>query len=118
MKYYGDIERKYFAIVDKTFRENGELFYPDKAESSNFKSWVPEFFGNTFTVNGKIWPVVTLEPKIYRLVFLNGCQSRFVNMFFEHKNKKLDFEIFRRDSDFLPKPVKVKEHLLLLGGRI
>lgn len=51
-------------------------------------------------------------------MLLNGCQSRFLNIYFENNNKKLDFQIFRRDSDFLKRPVTVKEHLLIIGGRI
>lgn len=104
--------------MDKSFKKDGSLFYPNQADSSDYKFWVPEFFGNTITVNGKVWPVVVLEPKLYRFVFLNGCQSRFLNIYFENKNKKLNFQIFRRDSDFLKQPVTVKEHLLLIGGRI
>ena len=33
MKMYGNIERKYFAIVDKTFKQDGQLYYPE--------SWAP-----------------------------------------------------------------------------
>lgn len=100
------------------FKSDGKLYYPDESESSDFQYWVPEFFGNTMTVNGKVWPKVSLKPKMYRFVFLNACQSRFLNIFFQNNNKKLDFQIFRRDSDFLRYPVTLKEHLLLLGGRI
>lgn len=41
-----------------------------------------------------------------------------MNIFFEHKNTNLPFHIFRRDSDFLRRPIKLKSHLLLVGGRI
>jgi spore coat protein A len=70
------------------------------------------------TVNGKVWPRVVLRPKLYRFVILNGCQSRFLNIYFENNNRRLDFQIFRRDADFLRNPVTVQEHLLVLGGRI
>lgn len=32
LKIYGDVERKYFGLSDKTFKKNGQLYYPDKAE--------------------------------------------------------------------------------------
>ena len=115
---YGDLPRKYFAIADKTFQSDGQLFYSDGSDSSDFQYWIPEFFGNTMTVNGKVWPRIDLQPRMYRFVFLNGCQSRFLNIYFQNNNQKLDFQIFRRDSDYLSSPVTVKEHLLLLGGRI
>lgn len=82
MRIYGDIERKYFAIADKTFRKDGSLYYPEKSQSSDFTSWIPEFFGNTITVNGKAWPKVALKPQKYRIVLLNACQSRFLNIYF------------------------------------
>lgn len=76
IKIYGNLNRKYFAILDKSFQTNGELYYPTESLNRDFTSWVPEFFGNTMTVNGKVWPKVKLQDKKYRLVFLNGCSSR------------------------------------------
>ena len=29
-------------------------------------AWVPEFFGDTIVVNGKIWPYLHVEPRKYR----------------------------------------------------
>ena len=57
---YGDLPRKYFAIADKTFKSDGQLFYSDGSDSSDFQYWIPEFFGNTMTVNGKVWPRIDL----------------------------------------------------------
>jgi spore coat protein A len=37
-----------------------------------------EFFGDHMVVNGKIWPRMDVEPRNYRLRFLNGCDSRFL----------------------------------------
>lgn len=82
LKIYGDVERKYFAIIDKSFNTDGSLYYPNASNSADFTSWVPEFFGNTITVNGKVWPKVALNSQIYRFVFLNGCQSRYLNIYF------------------------------------
>jgi FtsP/CotA-like multicopper oxidase with cupredoxin domain len=72
----------HFIIADKTFNTDGSLYYPDTSPSSNHTSWVPEFFGNTITVNGVVWPKVNLKAQKYRFVFLNGCQSRFLNIYF------------------------------------
>lgn len=57
---YGNIDRKFYCIVDKTFTTDGQLYYPDKSDNYQFKSWVPEFFGNVMTVNGKLWPKDTV----------------------------------------------------------
>ena len=91
MTSYGDFERRHFVIIDKSFNTDGTLFYPNQAQSSLFKSWVPQFFGNTITVNGKVWPKVNLKPKKYRIVLLNGCQSRYLDISFVNNGKVLNF---------------------------
>ena len=40
--------------------------------------WDPEAFFNTMVVNGKTWPVMEVEPDIYRFRFLNGTDARFL----------------------------------------
>jgi spore coat protein A, manganese oxidase len=81
------------AIQDRSFNEDGSLFYPDTREffdgivgpfippahEDRFSPiWNPEFFGNTIMVNGNTWPFLEVEQRRYRFRFLNGCQSRFL----------------------------------------
>lgn len=78
------------AIQDRSFHEDGSLFYPDTREffdeivgeyipDGEFSPiWNPEFFGNTIIANGNTWPFQEVEQRRYRLRFLNGCQSRFL----------------------------------------
>ena len=101
-----------FAIQDKMFKDDGELFYPafpgdpfyddfitgEGAElpSDVFPGGGPtglaEFFGDHMVVNGVIWPQMDVEPRNYRLRFLNGCDSRFlVLQFFEVPPGATDF---------------------------
>ena len=108
MKIYGDLPRKFFVISDKSFYDNGELFYPDESPFPDFTSWVPEFFGNTILVNGKIWPKIELSQQVYRLAFLNACQSRYLNIRFENYGRSLPFKLIRRDADFFRKAVDQK----------
>jgi spore coat protein A len=61
------------AIQDRIFNADGTLYYPPPPE-------VPEFFGDTMLVNGKVWPKHAVEPKKYRLRILNGCNARFLRM--------------------------------------
>lgn len=71
------------------------------------------------TVNGKVWPRLSVEPKIYRFSMLNACQGIYLNLYFETSNgTRLTFELFRRDSDFLERALPVTELLLLNGGRV
>lgn len=113
------MERRHFAISDKTFNTDGSLNYPNTTFFPDFTSWVPGFSGNTNMVNGKVWPKLSVQPKVYRFSLLNACQGKFLNIYFETSNgTKLDFELFRRDSDFTKNAVKTKELLLLNGGRV
>ncbi|RMB18091.1 spore coat protein A [Haloplanus aerogenes] len=66
-------------LQDRTFTEEGELFYPDEEIAGVEPSIVPEFFGDTAVVNGKVWPRFEVEPRKYRFRVLNGCNSRFIN---------------------------------------
>ena len=43
-------------------------------------SVIPEFFGDTMLVNGTAFPKITVEPRRYRLRFLNACNARFLNL--------------------------------------
>lgn len=78
------------AVQDRSFNDDGSLFYPDTREffdeivgdyvpGGEFSPiWNPEFFGNMLIANGNTWPFQVVEQRRYRLRFLNGCQSRFL----------------------------------------
>lgn len=78
------------AIQDRSFNSDGSLFYPTSREFfDGFAGpyipttdvppiWNPEFFANTIVVNGRTWPKLEVEPRRYRLRFLNGCNARFL----------------------------------------
>jgi len=66
-------------IQDRAFFADGELRYPD--EGVTHPVWVPEFFGDTILVNGKVWPYLEVEPRRYRFRILNGSNARFYELF-------------------------------------
>ena len=69
-------ERNYdipLVFQDRIFNANGSLYYPPAPH-------VPEFFGDTMIVNGKVWPKLTVEARKYRFRLLNGCTARFLRM--------------------------------------
>jgi FtsP/CotA-like multicopper oxidase with cupredoxin domain len=84
------------AIQDRSFDEDGSLFYPDTRaffdgingpyipDTDISPIWNPEFFGNMIMVNGNTWPFQTVEKRRYRFRFLNGCQSRFLILDFNN----------------------------------
>ena len=83
-------------LQDRQFLSTGEIYYP--SDPTNFyagdpeagvaggklpipsTSIIPEFFGDFMLVNGMTWPVLDVEPRIYRFRVLNGSDSRMYNM--------------------------------------
>jgi FtsP/CotA-like multicopper oxidase with cupredoxin domain len=75
-----------FGVTPEQFPDEPYLnipFIPDPAiggPSDVSPIWNPEFFGNMMVVNGFTWPFLEVEQRRYRFRFLNGCNSRFLNL--------------------------------------
>lgn len=67
-------------IADKMFTPDGQLYYPHQVDPAGCVRMLPEAFGDVMTVNGKAWPVMHVEPRAYRFRVLDGCDSRFLNL--------------------------------------
>jgi spore coat protein A len=71
-------------IQDRFFNPDGSLLYPVVAPGDPDPRvppiWIPEFFGDTVLVNGKIWPFLEVEPRRYRFRILNGSNARVYRM--------------------------------------
>src|SRR6266581_2445449 len=65
-------------IQDRQFNSDGTFFYP----TSDFPGapWIGEYFGDVMLVNGKVWPYLNVEPRLYRFRILNGCNARILNL--------------------------------------
>jgi FtsP/CotA-like multicopper oxidase with cupredoxin domain len=116
------------AIQDRSFNNEGSLFYPDtRAFFDGFAGpfipdtnvspiWNPEFFGNMMMANGNTWPFQTVEQRRYRFRFLNGCQSRFLILDFSNIPGVEVWQI-GNEGGFLAAPVNITashdNHLLL-----
>ena len=136
-----------FAIQDRMFSSDGELFYaafpgdpfyddfitgegavlPPELFPGGGPTALAEFFGDHMLVNGKIWPKFDVEPRNYRLRFLNGCDSRFlVAQFFEvppgatdfsNATGPLPFTVIGSDQGLASAPTTVDSLLIETGGR-
>jgi spore coat protein A len=118
------------AIQDRSFDADGSLFYPDSraffegldpdqlqipfipeqacdGASDISPIFNPEFFGNTMVVNGKTWPFLEVEQRRYRFRLLNGCNSRFLALKFEHPDA--DVWQIGTEGGFLPAPVRIND---------
>ncbi len=80
------------AIQDRMFTADGQLYRPSFPEvpGAPDPSIQPEFFGDFILVNGEAWPVLDVEPRQYRLRFLNGSDSRFYNLWLVAKSNPDD----------------------------
>ncbi|WOP17375.1 multicopper oxidase family protein [Raineyella sp. LH-20] len=64
-------------IQDRMFDVNGQLFFPNVGMNPALHPyWMPEFVGDTITVNGKVWPYKAVDGKRHRFLFLNGSNAR------------------------------------------
>ncbi|MDI6858297.1 MAG: multicopper oxidase [Dehalococcoidia bacterium] len=114
-------------VQDRSFKADGSLFYPDSREFFDGITgpyipdgdippvWNPEFFGNTIVVNGKTWPYLDVEPRLYRFRFLNGASSRFLILKF---SEPLQFHQIGSEGGLLPgAPVVLNELLMAPAER-
>ncbi len=95
------------AIQDRTFRTNGQLYYPSR--------WEKDFHGDTAVVNGVVWPYKQVDRRKYRFRILNGSNTRQYNLKFSNG---LSFNVIGTDSGLLAKPVRTGSITLQPGERI
>ncbi len=65
-------------IQDRQFNTDGTFRYP--VSDIEGVKWIGEYFGDVMLVNGKVWPYLDVEPRMYRLRILNGCNARILNL--------------------------------------
>lgn len=102
-------------VQDRTFYSDGSMFYPTSSgldPSYPHPIWQPEYFGDTPVVNGKAYPVLDVEPRRYRVRFLNGSQARFYNLALG-----VPMWLIGTEGGLLPKPVQVKSFLMAPAER-
>ncbi|MFC4533121.1 multicopper oxidase family protein [Sphaerisporangium dianthi] len=123
-------------VQDRSFTADGSLLYPvsrnlfDRLPGPYIPHsdlppiWNPEFFGDTMMVNGRTWPFLAVEPRRYRLRFLNGCNGRVLDMKLvtnpvarRPASPVLPFWQIGSDGGFLPKPVRLARLLLAPAER-
>jgi spore coat protein A len=99
-------------IYDRMFDEQSQLYYPVSPDPKS--PWVPEFFGDAFLVNGKLFPYLQVEPRKYRFRVLNGANSRFFHLSLSNGQV---FHQVGTDQGLLPAPVTLDQLLLAPSER-
>jgi spore coat protein A, manganese oxidase len=116
-------------IQDRFFNSDGSLLYPVVTPGDPDPRvppiWIPEFFGDTVLVNGKIWPFLEVEPRKYRFRILNGSNARFYRMTLQESTSggRLpgrpvpQFHQIGSDGGLLPAPVTRTQLLIAPAER-
>jgi spore coat protein A len=107
-------------IQDRMFDTEGALLFPVRDPAvvptgpDHPGPWLPEFFGNTVAVNGKLWPYLRVEPRRYRLRILNASNARFYNL---RLDSGQGFIQIGADHGYLPRPLRRDSILLAPAER-
>ncbi len=106
-------------IQDKSFKSDGSLVYP-KESSPDHPYWSGYFGGETFVVNGKVWPVMQVEHARYRFRMLNGANHRTFKFSLSDQqdppqNRK--FTVIGTDGGYLAAPTETEFVKLAPGER-
>jgi spore coat protein A len=74
----GDAYEIPLVVQDRQFNADGTFRYPTSDIPG--VTWIGEYFGDVMLVNGKVWPFLDVEPRMYRLRILNGCNARILSL--------------------------------------
>lgn len=75
---------------------------------------MPEFFGNTIMVNGKVWPNLNVTAGWYRLRLLDGSNARFYTLSFDNK---MPFTVIGTEGGYLQQPAVLNSITIAPGER-
>lgn len=110
-------------LQDRMFDQNGQLYFPDIGINPEHPFWVPEFFGDIITVNGKSWPFQNVQADRYRFSIINGSNARFYRLFFPVGKVKKNqpppvippMWVIGTEQGYLDTPVNISATGLVIG---
>jgi FtsP/CotA-like multicopper oxidase with cupredoxin domain len=106
-------------IQDRMFDVNGQLYYPNTGVTDEHPFWIPAFAGDTIAVNGKVWPYLSVQPKRYRFLFINGSNSRAYQMYLINQSTGANGPPIWQigtDGGYLDAPIKIDPNATSGGG--
>ncbi|RYP72786.1 hypothetical protein DL771_003970 [Monosporascus sp. 5C6A] len=99
-------------LASKYYNENGTLQSALGEEDS--------LWGDIIHVNGQPWPFLNVQPRKYRLRFLNAALSRNFALYFARTTNvsgKLPFQVIASDAGLLEVPVRVSDLYVSVAER-
>ncbi|KAJ4346273.1 hypothetical protein N0V95_005538 [Ascochyta clinopodiicola] len=97
------------ALSAKQYNKDGTLFNPKDETTS--------LWGDVIHVNGQPWPFHKVEPRKYRLRFLDASISRAFKLTFEADGKTIPFHVIGADTGLLTKPVQTSNLEISMAER-
>jgi spore coat protein A len=111
-------DRTFWAVTDPTGNnayKPGDFWFPTVGLNPTIHPyWMPEFFGNTIMVNGRVWPNMNVEPGTYRFRLLDGSNARFYTLSFSNK---MGFTQIGTDGGYLKSAVPLTQLTIAPGER-
>jgi spore coat protein A len=99
-------------VYDRSLGRDGSLYYPDSGNPD--MPWVPEAFGESMMVNGKLFPYLEVEPRKYRFRLLNAANGRFFHF---SLSDGLKFTQIGTDQGLMAAPVTLESFVAAPGER-
>jgi bilirubin oxidase len=88
------------ALTSKRYNADGSLWSPEK------NGEVQNLFGDIIQANGQPWPYLRVEPRKYRLRFLNAAASRTWQLYFQTAaGARANMKVVGSDAGLLLNPV-------------
>ena len=102
-------------LQDRSFNPDGSFAWPTIGINPTIHPfWQPEFFGDTFVVNGHTSPFLHVEARKYRFHVLNGSDARTYQLSLSNGSP---FVVIGTDGGYLGAPVSVNSFVIAPGER-
>jgi spore coat protein A len=108
------------AIQDRSFNLDGSFWFDSVGVNPlDHPYWMPEFFGNTIMVNGRVWPNLNVDQGLYRFRLLDGSNARFYTIALKDQitGAKIPFTQIGSDGGYLQAPVTMNSLTIAPGER-
>lgn len=99
-------------LTSKQYRSDGKLFNPASEDDS--------LYGDVIHVNGQPWPYFNVQPRKYRLRFLDASVSRSFQLYFQRQSgssAKIPFTVIASDAGLLESPVTTPDMYISMAER-
>ncbi len=103
-------------LSDRAFNSDGSTHFTVVGDNPGIHPyWDPEYFGDTISVNGKVWPNMKVERRQYRFRIVDGSNARLYNL---SLSNGMPFIQIGADGSYLPAPATLTEALIAPSERM